>query len=327
MNLVQKSVQAGGRISPLIIDSALTQGTGLMNPSIFIDNGELLCNVRLVNYTLYHSEGTQRFISRWGPLAYLHPESDQHLKTRNFLCRLNNNLEITDVAEVEMLQLHEPIWEFHGLEDARLVKWDDKYYLIGVRRDTTPNGQGRMEYSEVVIEDGWKVKEVKRTRIPAPVDPNSYCEKNWVPVIDKPHHFIKWTSPVEVVKADPVAGTCEQVFVRQGIKPPLDQRGGSQLVPWGDGYISISHEVNLYNNYLGQKDGVYRHRLCVWSSDLDLIGISPEPLTFLDGNIEFCTGAAVYGDDLLITFGFQDNAAYILQMPGSVVNELIEATK
>ncbi len=29
-----------------------------------------------------------------------------------------------------------PVWTFIGLEDGRLVKWDEKYYLIGVRRDT-----------------------------------------------------------------------------------------------------------------------------------------------------------------------------------------------
>ena len=41
-----------------------------------------------------------------------------------------------------------PIWKFIGLEDGRIVNWDDKYYAIGVRRDTTTNGQGRMEFSE-----------------------------------------------------------------------------------------------------------------------------------------------------------------------------------
>ena len=37
--------------------------------------------------------------------------------------------------------------DFIGLEDGRLLKWNDKYYLTGVRRDTTTNGQGRMELS------------------------------------------------------------------------------------------------------------------------------------------------------------------------------------
>jgi hypothetical protein len=324
MNLVQKSVEHGGKLAPIVIEQGLTSGTGLMNPSIFIDSdGDILVNLRHVNYTLYHSENTQQFPARWGPLSYLHPEKDQRLVTENYLCRLNSELEMTEYARVEMLNLHEPIWEFVGLEDARLVQWDDKYYLVGVRRDTTTNGQGRMEYSEVTIDkDTWAISEINRTRIPAPGDDNSYCEKNWVPVLDKPYHFVKWTSPVEVVKADPTEPKCEQVSVRQGLQPVKDQRGSSQIVRWGNMYISITHEVDLFKNYLGQKDGIYRHRLCVWDDQLNLVGLSKE-FSFLDARIEFCAGAAVYNGDLLISFGFQDNAAFILRTPKLVVEDLI----
>lgn len=33
----------------------------------------------------------------------------------------------------------------------------------------------------------------------------------------------------------------------------------------------------------------------------------------MDGRIEFCCGMAADGDDLLITFGYQDNAAYLVR--------------
>ena len=42
---------------------------------------------------------------------------------------------------------------FIGLEDARLVFWDNKYYAVGVRRDTTTTGHGRQEFSELQIND------------------------------------------------------------------------------------------------------------------------------------------------------------------------------
>jgi hypothetical protein len=183
-----------------------------------------------------------------------------------------------------------------------------------------------MELSEINIDiDNFTAKEISRIRIPAPGDNNSYCEKNWYPVVDKPYHFIKWTSPTELVKVslnDTV--TCEQVFHRDGLKAPLDQRGGSQLIRFGNIYLSITHEVNLFNNYLGQKDGIYRHRLCVWDDDLNLVGLSPEPFSFLDARIEFAAGAAMLGEDLLISFGFQDNAAFILKVPSIVLNEMVE---
>lgn len=263
------------------------------------------------------------FPSRWGPLGYLHPEKDQRLVTENYICRLNADLEMTNYAKVKMLELHNPIWEFVGLEDARLVQWDEKYYLVGVRRDTTNNGEGRMEYSEVTIDKvNWLVSEVNRTRIPAPGENSSYCEKNWVPVLDIPHHFVKWTSPVEVVKANLTEAKCEQVHVREGLQTLKDQRGSSQLIRWGNMYISITHEVDLFKNYLSQKDGIYRHRLCVWDDQLNLVGLSKE-FSFLDARIEFCVGAAVHNGDLLISFGFQDNAAFILRTPKAVVEDLI----
>ena len=291
-----------------------------MNPSVFIDpDGDILVNVRVVNYILYHSENEQRFPSRWGPLAYLHPEKDQRLVTENYVVRLNSNLEITDCAKVEMLELHQPIWEFVGLEDARLVYWDD-YYLIGVRRDTTNNGVGRMEKSKVSIDkDTWTIKEISRERIEVPSQ--SYCEKNWMPIVDKPFHFVKWHSPIEVMKAE---GTmAQQVALKQGIQPEKDQRGGSQLIRWGSVYIAITHEVDLFKNYLQQKDGIYRHRLCVYDDDLNFVGISPESFSFLDGRIEFCVGAAEYEGDLLVSFGFQDNAAFVLRVPRSIVEDMI----
>ena len=298
-----------------------------MNPSIFIDDdGEILCVLRHVNYTLYHSENTQQFPSRWGPLSYLHPEKDQRLVTTNYLMRLNDDLTVKDHCLIDTSKLDvTPIWEFVGEEDCRLVQWDGDYYAIGVRRDTTTNGVGRMELSKIELDKkNWSAKEVSRLRIPTPGDDTSYCEKNWVPVLDRPYHFVKWSSPVEVVRTYPdLPARCDQVSLRQGLVPPKDLRGGSQLVKWGNVYLSIAHEVDLYKNYLQQKDGVYRHRLCIWDDQLNLVGLSPEPFSFLDAKIEFCAGAAVHNEDLLISFGFQDNAAFVLRTPKLVVEDMI----
>jgi hypothetical protein len=223
-----------------------------------------------------------------------------------------------------MLELHKPIWEFHGLEDARVVRWNGDLYMIGVRRDTTPNGQGRMEYSKIDLDkDKWTATEVSRVRVPAPVDEDtSYCEKNWMPILDNPYHFVKWTMPTEVVWANPDAPECKQAFNRETPSSPKDQRGGSQIIRWGDFYICFTHEVALWRNYLNQKDSVYRHRLIVWDKDFNFKGLSKE-FSFLDVKIEFCVGAAVYEDDLLISFSVADNAAFVLRTPRHVVNEMI----
>ena len=315
MNFVEKAVSFGGKLAPLVIPHGLTNGTGLMNPSVFVnDNNEILVNLRHVNYTLYHSENKQLFPSCWGPLAYLHPEKDMRLVTENYLCKLNNDLEITNFCKVEMQNLHDPIWEFVGLEDARLVYWDKKYWLIGVRRDTTVNGQGRMEYSEIeLFEKDWKAIEIYRHRIPTPEPDTSYCEKNWIPILDKPFHFIKWSNPTEIVYANPYSDTNQICVVAHNYQIP-DQRGSSQAFRYKDHYVAITHEVNLFFNYLNQKDAIYRHRFLVWDNDWNLVKTS-EPFSFLDANIEFCVGAAFHNDNLLVSFSIQDNAAFLLSVP------------
>ena len=325
MNLVHKSVSQGGKLAPLILPHSLTSGMGLMNPSIFIDDdGDILVNIRHVNYTLYHSEHDQRFFSPWGPLSYLHPEKDQRLVTTNYLCRLDKDLNIINYTEVDYSKLNvPPIWEFVGEEDCRITQWDGNYYLIGVRRDTTINGQGRMEYSKIELDKtNWTAKEVQRVRIPPPIDVNSYCEKNWMPILDMPYHFVKWAMPTEVVKANPDKSECEQVLTRSTPSVPIDQRGGTNIVSWGDYYIAFTHEVKLWRNYLEQKDSIYRHRMIVWDKEFNFVGLS-NSFAFLDTPIEFCVGAAVRNGKLLLSFGVQDNAAFVLEVPKKVVNGLV----
>jgi hypothetical protein len=48
-----------------------------------------------------------------------------------------------------------------------------------------------------------------------------------------------------------------------------------------------------------------------------------EPFSFMDSNIEFCAGMAIHDDNLLITFGVQDNAAYLLKAPLKFIEDFI----
>lgn len=324
-NFVKSVLAEGGTIRPLMINSADSAGLGLCNPSVFVDRGEIWAILRNVNYTLYHCENEQTYNNRWGPLSYLNPEHDLHLRTTNFLCKLTPNLEIERYWKIDTSALDkEPLWEFAGLEDARLVRWDGHLYGIGVRRDTTTNGQGRMELSELELADD-TVKEVGRYRIEHPTDPNWYCEKNWMPVTDMPYHFIKWTNPAELVKVDLKmlsSSRAREVDESNKIEGLPFLRGGSQVIPWRDYYICIVHDCDLFKNRSGQKDATYMHRFVVYDRDWKTVRIG-EQFSFLDGEIEFCCGLAAWGNDLLITFGFQDNCGFILRIPEPIVPKVL----
>ena len=323
INLVKDVLQEGGSIHPLIIPPDTTNGTGLMNPSIFVRNGKLIVNLRHVNYTLYHFENGQLFNNRWGPLTYLNPENDITLRTVNYFCKLDSNFNIGNYCTVDTTRLDvEPIWEFVGLEDGRLVEWEGLLYLCGVRRDTTTNGQGRMELSELLVNNE-TAKEVARNRIEAPNDPSSYCEKNWMPVLDMPFHFVKWTNPTELVKVDLKTNTSKTVVAKKQVGDLGNLRGGSQVIPYKGKRICIVHVCHFWYTTLEQKNAKYDHRFVVWDKDWNIESIS-EPFSFMGGEIEFCTGLAEYEGNLLITFGFQDNAAYLLKMPTKFFDNFVE---
>ena len=317
----QVAFDKGGSIHPLIIDPKFTGGLGLMNPSILIDNGKVLVNLRQVNYTFYHSE-EKLFQHPYGPLTYVHPENDIHLRTWNYYLELNDAYEIKRYCQVDTSAFPDKeLWDFVGLEDARIFRWDGKLYLSGVRRDEDTVGTGRMELCEIVV-DSNTVKQVSQLRIQPPLDPNSYCEKNWMPILDKPYHYIKWSNPTEVVKINPNTGTSEQIFTDK--KNPIDgyPRGGSQVIPWKDGYVAITHEVDLFNSEVGRKDAVYYHRVLFWDKKFRLQKWSKK-FIITGGHVEFCVGLAIHNGSMLMTFGFQDNAAYLLKFDDSVLEEFL----
>ena len=144
-NFVEIVLRDGGTIKPLILDSALTNGTALFNPSLWVEKDRIYLNIRHCQYTLYHSE-LNIHEHPYGPLLYFNPEDDQTLTTTNYFGELNPDLTIKYCNRVDTSKLDQkPIWEFVGLEDARIIKWDDKVYLCGERRDTTSNRQARRE--------------------------------------------------------------------------------------------------------------------------------------------------------------------------------------
>ena len=319
--LVKHVVANGGSIHPLIIPAKDMTGVGLMNPSIFLDDGVLKVNIRNSNYTLYHAENN-KFEHEFGALQYLHAENDVSLTTYNYICTLSDDLTIKDYTKVDTSKLDvPPIWNFIGLEDARLIKWEGLTYLCGVRRDTTTNGVGRMELS-VISKDG---REISRDRMPAPGADDTYCEKNWMPIIDKPFHFVKWSNPTHVVRYDIQTKKTETVILDQNssIENIPDLRGGSHVLPYKDTYIALVHQTRLFDFSVTRKNAVYIHRFVVWDKDFNIIKIT-EPFSFMGAMIEFCTGATFHNGDLIVSFGFQDNAAFLLKIPGNLLEEILK---
>lgn len=323
-NLSKLAIENGGKISKLLIPSENTGTTGLCNPSILIVDSKYYVNIRNVQYTLYHSEGDQKYQNHWGCLAYLNPENDITLRTTNFLCEVDPiTLEVINFKKVNTQQFDKsPLWTFIGLEDARLTHWHGAFQLNGVRRDTTTNGEGRLEISQLDKD----YNEVRRSRIEPP-NGYTYCEKNYMPILDKPYHYVKWTDPTEVIIADlPNEISITKILQNQDIQFKRDIRGGSQIVSYKNFYVAITHEVDLWNNENGHKDAEYYHRFIVWDKDWNIVHYTDE-FKFFDAKIEFCCGLAYEKNNFIMTFGFQDSTSFILKMTAEFFEELTEIKK
>lgn len=332
-NLVKLSLKYGGSIKPLIIPSKLTGGTGLCNATIYNDKKEgLLVNIRHVGYVMHHVEFNQKYWGMWGCMQYMNPESFQFLETTNYLCHLDDDLNISRLSKINTTKYDKPpLWDFIGQEDVRLFRWNDKLYTCGVRRDIDDIGTGRMEMCEVELGDEGFV-EVTRDRIEVP-EVETYLEKNWMPVLDMPYHFLRHADPVELVKVDCKNENCKPVVKKDWSEKISntklktgDLRGGSQVIPFGEYRLCITHECFFPYHPVGNgKDAHYHHRFVFYDKDWNIVKVSKQ-FKFMDAMIEFNCGLTEVGDDLLITFGFQDNAAYILKMP-KIILEKIEYEK
>jgi hypothetical protein len=97
---------------------------------------------------------------------------------------LNSNFQIkekfiVDTSKFDVL----PLREYHGLEDARIVKWHNKMYLCGNDRYDSPTLVRRRIYlSEVQIANG-VIFEISRYRVPSPEENDIDWEKNWMPIL------------------------------------------------------------------------------------------------------------------------------------------------
>ena len=89
-------------------------------------------------------------------------------------------------------------------------------------------------------------------------------------------------------------------------------------MPVKEGYLTISHEVYFHTSELGSKNATYKHRFILFDKDMRIIKSSKE-FNFMSAEIEFCAGAAIKNDNIIISFGFQDNSAFLLEMPLELV--------
>ena len=98
-------------------------------------------------------------------------------------------------------------------------------------------------------------------------------------------------------------------------------RGGSQLIPFDDGWLALVHETHLHD---GQRH--YRHRFVGFDASLRLRSVS-RPFFFQTRGVEFAAGLAWRPDgrQLLVSYGVEDREAWLGAVDAEDVRRALRA--
>jgi hypothetical protein len=263
-----------------------------MNPSVISDDGKPLFLVRTVNYTIT-SEGQYRIRASDGSLSGDHP-----ICTRNFIGSGSEWFELG-------LPENWPTPQYPlvlGFEDARLFEWRGQLYTLSTVRELTPEGWCEQVLAPLHHESGrWMYGSNLQRILPK----HRAHEKNWMP-------WIRGDDLCFVYRLGTLVDLNGEVVAQFKPDQVVDHiSGGSQVVKIDDiTCLALVHEARTIP---GRPNRYYQHRFVAFWPDGRVHGISP-PFFFFDRQIEFAAGLALFGEQLMVSFGVRDEEAWIVTM-------------
>jgi hypothetical protein len=242
------------------------------------------------------------------------------VRSNIWFAKLDKNFEIIE-STLRMIDFSESGLNFkRGAEDARLFWRDGAWHFIaGLKEDGIYypklgifklDSDYKAEFVEVMA-DGWL----------------NWVEKNWMPPYEQNPNFDFIYGPGSIYKKG--LGPIElrdMNFTTKGV------RGGSCLWDLGDKtYLALVHKAHMevierYNpRVFGNqfaKIRSYTHCFARYDYEGKLISLSPQ-FVFRDQTIEFGAGLVVSGDDVIVSYGYKDVAAYLGKIKLTKVMEIL----
>ena len=127
-------VENGGKFYDIMYTPKLLNGKFCScNTSCVWFKDSLVINSRLVNYKKLYQSDNLKFLDNQ-PLAQTYIFNEGGFSSRNILSKFNGT-ELTDIHEIKYPNSIIPKVQYQGLEDCRLVVWNNKLYGYGTRWD------------------------------------------------------------------------------------------------------------------------------------------------------------------------------------------------
>jgi hypothetical protein len=323
--VIASSVRLAGR-SRVVVKELVLPGGDICNPSIARHRGELLAAVRRPSYRLI------------GGRLRLAP--GRTLDSETFVLTLDRHLDIVDTVTVDTGPTTRRFpGARDGLEDPRLFTVAGRLFCLWSGLSLGSRGPSRdhdgidwdadwSETTNTMVVGELRGEEVVAARsIPSPT--SRPREKNWMPLDGAEDvEFAYYVADGEYLEGAVSDGAAR---VRRVPVPESARRllagwsGSSQAIEWGDGRLCVVHLALRGIPLLSRvKSAVYLHRFVVLDADGRVSAIS-RPFRFLGVGIEFCAGAALDADQLLLSFGVDDHRAFVCRVPVTLVRSLLRS--
>jgi hypothetical protein len=254
-------------------------------------NGKHLLNTRCVSYYLT-PEG-----------YYIFPDQSGIIKNKNLFVELTDEFSLkedfVELKEDNLIELKADTSSV-GLEDMRLYELNGRVKFIATTLNYSPKGTPQIMVGNYDIETAG----YSDCHIIIPPNPDSWCEKNWTPIVSEEEMFIYKWSPMEIgklVKSEN-GETRLEIIESYDIQEPWFQKlRGSTIFSKVDGkLLGVTHF---------SEEGSprrYYHMLM----ELDPLTLKPlrysMPFYFLNKGVEFCIGFSVINDDYVFWISQND---------------------
>lgn len=260
------------------------------NPSIIYRNGKFTISVRECSYSLYETQNNNFTAAFDGTKRYFNS-----LYMTECEDPFNDELQWKKI-EYKKRRV-DTINKFRGVEDVRLMEWNDRLYYTAARKDWTENTDTKLE--EGIIAGNTTAEERKLPSM-------NQTEKNYVPVEGMPFTYIWQISPTILLK--------EGEFVTINDSPLYsNQRGSTQAIKYKGGYIAVTHTKT--------GNSLYAHHFMMFDKDLKITAVS-EAFSFDRQPIEFTCGLCLVDGKFYISYATMDRRAFILEVEESVLDKL-----
>jgi hypothetical protein len=262
------------------------------NPAIAKNvEGQLAVVVRVSNYSLDVKYGTVTI-----------PSGAKSVTNTTYFSFLDSSLSPVGWEKISFSE--EPKLS-RGVEDARLLLRGSEWFLSAVMLEThTP----RARVSVYSLDKNLHAFHVKTYEGKLPLKP----EKNWMTKLESKSEDFTFVSEM-----------------------PENLRGGSSLISWGSGYLALCHRTYIKKNSyynprtFGTHEGserTYTHSFVELDSDLVVKAASKE-FFLVSRGIEFGTGLLELEDELLLSFGRNDEESWFGKISKLKVKKLLKEGK